>query len=127
MKNINEKYLWNSSTLEKITGGKSSGYWECQGIEIDSRKVKKGDLFMALTGKNFDGHNFIQNSISSGAKAAMVKKGFIESQLSSKAVTPNKSPVFSTESSLIFKPCKIDIFALFENDQSFQKALKKII
>ena len=48
MKNINEKYLWNSSTLEKITGGKSSGYWECQGIEIDSRKVK---LFQSLLKK----------------------------------------------------------------------------
>ena len=30
-------------------------------ITFDSRNFKKGDVFIALSGKNSDGHNFIQN------------------------------------------------------------------
>ncbi len=33
------------------------------GISIDSRTIKKGELFIALKGKNFDGHNFIDEAI----------------------------------------------------------------
>ena len=29
----------------------SSKEWEASGVEIDSRKVKKGDLFCAINGK----------------------------------------------------------------------------
>lgn len=32
-------------------------------IEIDSRKVKKNDLFIALKGNNFDGHDYIKDII----------------------------------------------------------------
>ena len=76
METLNDKYLWNSDLLETITEGTSSRYWECKRIEIDSRKVKKGDLFLALKGKNFDGHDFILDSMRSGASAAMVKTDF---------------------------------------------------
>ena len=76
METLNDKYLWNSDLLETITEGTSSRYWECKRIEIDSRKVKKGDLFLALKGKNFDGHDFILDSMRSGASAAMVTTDF---------------------------------------------------
>ena len=29
-------------------------------IVTDSRKVKKGDLFIAIKGENFDGHSFVK-------------------------------------------------------------------
>ena len=32
-------------------------------IVIDSRQVESGDLFVAIPGKNFDGHSFIPESI----------------------------------------------------------------
>lgn len=47
---------------------------EFTGISYDSRKVKKGDLFVALIGRNFDGHTFINHAISKGAVAAVVSK-----------------------------------------------------
>ena len=31
-------------------------------VEIDSRKVKKGDLFCALNGENYNGHDFINSA-----------------------------------------------------------------
>jgi UDP-N-acetylmuramoyl-tripeptide--D-alanyl-D-alanine ligase len=44
------------------------------GVSIDSRTVKKGDLFVALAGPNFDGHDFIQEAIASGAAAAVASR-----------------------------------------------------
>lgn len=42
---------------------------EVSEIQIDSRKVKQGDLFVALKGTTVDGHNYIDQSIASGAKS----------------------------------------------------------
>ncbi|MBA2709060.1 MAG: UDP-N-acetylmuramoyl-tripeptide--D-alanyl-D-alanine ligase [Tatlockia sp.] len=41
------------------------------GVCIDSRKVKPGNLFLALPGENFDGHNFIQSAVAKGAIAVV--------------------------------------------------------
>lgn len=40
----------------------------------DSRKIQKGDLYIALIGETFDGHQFIQEVISKGASALIVSK-----------------------------------------------------
>ena len=37
------------------------------GVSIDSRKIQKGDIFIALKGGQYDGHNFIDDCISKGA------------------------------------------------------------
>lgn len=42
---------------------------EISGIAYDSRMVKPGDLFAAVSGTNLDGHNFIEDSILKGATA----------------------------------------------------------
>jgi len=39
----------------------------------DSRHVEPGDLFVALKGPRFDGHDFVLEAISSGAKGALVE------------------------------------------------------
>lgn len=36
---------------------------EIAGVEIDSRKVKQGDLFVAMKGTQVDGHRFIGKAI----------------------------------------------------------------
>lgn len=41
-------------------------------VSIDSRTLKQGDLFVALKGARFDGHNFIEQAQRSGATAVMV-------------------------------------------------------
>lgn len=43
-------------------------------FEIDSRKVKKGSLFVAIKGEKFDGHDFVLNAIENGAKAVVINK-----------------------------------------------------
>ncbi len=42
------------------------------GITIDSRKLKSGDLFLAIKGERFDGHSFVAEAASSGAAAVIV-------------------------------------------------------
>jgi UDP-N-acetylmuramoyl-L-alanyl-D-glutamate--2,6-diaminopimelate ligase len=47
---------------------------EILGIESDSRKVKKGDLFIALEGGMTDGHDYINSAIENGAVAIIGRK-----------------------------------------------------
>src|SRR6059036_3923450 len=41
-------------------------------ISTDSRAVKRGELFVALRGENFDGHNFVESAAKAGAAGAVV-------------------------------------------------------
>lgn len=41
------------------------------GISTDSRKVKKGDLFIPLLGGNFDGHDYIKTAVEKKAAAVI--------------------------------------------------------
>ncbi|MBC6430592.1 UDP-N-acetylmuramoyl-tripeptide--D-alanyl-D-alanine ligase [Nostoc sp. HG1] len=42
------------------------------GIQTDSRTLKPGEVFVALRGDKFDGHEFVQTAIAKGALAAIV-------------------------------------------------------
>ena len=44
-------------------------------IKIDSRKINKGDTFIALRGINNDGHNFIDDAINRGATTIIAEEG----------------------------------------------------
>ncbi len=47
---------------------------EIANIHFDSRKIQKGDLFVAIKGKSLDGHQYIDNTIRDGAKAIVVEQ-----------------------------------------------------
>ncbi|AFY33847.1 UDP-N-acetylmuramoyl-tripeptide--D-alanyl-D-alanine ligase [Calothrix sp. PCC 7507] len=42
------------------------------GLQTDSRIIKPGEVFVALRGENFDGHEFVARAIAQGALAAIV-------------------------------------------------------
>lgn len=44
------------------------------GVSTDSRTVKRGDIFIALSGEKFDGHDYILDVIKKGARAILVSK-----------------------------------------------------
>ena len=44
-------------------------------ISIDSRTLFKNDLFVAIKGKNFDGHSFLPEVLKKGVKSVVIKKG----------------------------------------------------
>ncbi len=64
--------LWTADEAARATGGRAQGAWRCVGVSIDSRTVRPGDLFVALKGPNFDGHDFVAAALDRGAAAAMV-------------------------------------------------------
>ena len=48
---------------------------ELTGIAVDSREVKEGDLFFAITGAHTDGHLYIAEALSRGARAVVTESG----------------------------------------------------
>jgi UDP-N-acetylmuramoyl-tripeptide--D-alanyl-D-alanine ligase len=45
-------------------------------IRTDSRTLKPGELFVALRGENFDGHNFVENVAKANAAGAIVESNW---------------------------------------------------
>ena len=50
-------------------------------ITTDTRNIKSGDVFVALRGENFDGHEFVTEAIAKGAIAAIVTQDFASTDL----------------------------------------------
>jgi len=67
-------------TVQEIlgaTGGelRAGNRWlTVEGVAIDSRDVKKGDLFVAIPGSRVDGHDFVSEAFGRGARAALVSR-----------------------------------------------------
>jgi len=66
--------LWAAADVARAVSAKTNDEWCAWRVEIDSRKVQAGDLFIALKGENFDGHDFVEKAFAAGAIAAIVEK-----------------------------------------------------
>ena len=65
------------SEIKKITAGQCLGEGRRSsftGVTIDSRAVKKGNIFIAIVGVNRDGHDFIDEAVKKGAAAVIISK-----------------------------------------------------
>ena len=49
-----------------------NAYLDSSGVSIDSRSIKKGSLFFALKGPNFDGNQFANDALKKGASYVVV-------------------------------------------------------
>ena len=64
--------------IAKATGGRlSQGYAfaEVKGVSTDTRSLRKGELFVAIEGKRYDGHDFIPEALSKGAGCIVSHRG----------------------------------------------------
>jgi UDP-N-acetylmuramoyl-tripeptide--D-alanyl-D-alanine ligase len=66
------------------------GSAELTGVTTDSRQIQPGQLFVALAGENFDGHDYLQSAVEQGAGAVVV----------SRAVENVGAPVYQVEDTL---------------------------
>lgn len=68
--------LWTFAELEAAMGGRLFGSQPkaVYGVSIDSRTTAPGDLFFAIKGDNFDGHDFVTKSFRQGASLAIVSE-----------------------------------------------------
>ncbi len=65
--------------IAQFAGGSISsgdGTVVIQKISTDSRTLKSGELFVALRGENFDGHNFVESVAKRGAAGAIVESNW---------------------------------------------------
>ncbi len=102
-------FLQNFKILQKIK--KNPKIKNFHGIAIDSREVKKNNLFLTIKGKNNDGNNFIKAALKKGAKYI----------ISSKKVNKFKEKLIKVDSEINFlntyaslkrKESKAKIFAI---------------
>lgn len=66
--------LWSAEEAVQATGGRSTLDWQATGVSIDTRSLEPGDLFIALKGPTFDGHDYAGKAIKAGAAASMVHR-----------------------------------------------------
>ena len=66
--------LWTHTDAEVATLGKASAPFSANGLSIDTRSLKPGDLFVALKGDARDGHDFVEAAFKAGAGAALVSR-----------------------------------------------------
>ncbi|BDB96311.1 UDP-N-acetylmuramoyl-tripeptide--D-alanyl-D-alanine ligase [Candidatus Hydrogenosomobacter endosymbioticus] len=75
-----KKVLWSAEELLLHTGGCGFVNSGVYGVSIDSRTIERGDLFIALRGVNFDGHDFIGQAFDAGASAGIVDEEFLRNK-----------------------------------------------
>ncbi len=66
--------LQNTKFVNYNYNEKANNY--VRGISIDSRSLKSGDIFWAIKGDKFDGHNYVVDSIKKGASALVIEDAF---------------------------------------------------
>ncbi|WP_324282209.1 UDP-N-acetylmuramoyl-tripeptide--D-alanyl-D-alanine ligase [Cyanobacterium aponinum UTEX 3221] len=76
------KTFANVDFIRKITEAKCSSFSSqilaenCLGISTDTRTLKRGEIFLALEGENFNGHDFLDNAFEKGAIASIVNEKY---------------------------------------------------
>ncbi len=64
---------WQLSEIRRAVGGVLCGPDRAiAGVSTDTRSIEPGQLFVALRGERFDGHDFLEQAIAAGAGALLV-------------------------------------------------------
>jgi UDP-N-acetylmuramoyl-tripeptide--D-alanyl-D-alanine ligase len=65
--------MMDTATAARVVAGRALGdNVRFLRVTTDSRDLRAGDLFVALRGERFDGHDFVQHALAQGAAAALV-------------------------------------------------------
>ncbi len=62
------------SQIAASAGGVLYTDGEFNGVAVDSRKIREGNLFVCFRGARVDGHDFISQAVSAGAAAALCER-----------------------------------------------------
>lgn len=80
MENIKLEEIIKAVNGELVITGEKDEY---NSVSTDTRKIEKGDIFIALKGENFNGNNFVEMAIEKGAALCIVSEiNFSEGKVS---------------------------------------------
>lgn len=87
-------YIWQSANLTEAVKDLNPTFHSdftqtSTRIITDTRKIEKGDIFLAIKGDNFDGHDYVQTAKDKGAVLAIVGRA-VESDLPQLVVADTK-------------------------------------
>jgi UDP-N-acetylmuramoyl-tripeptide--D-alanyl-D-alanine ligase len=63
-----------AALTDQASGKLPRGTAAVSGITTDTRKIGKGDVFVALRGERFDGHDYLRDAVRDGASALVVSR-----------------------------------------------------
>jgi len=73
--------ILSGDEILKATGGvplRGGVGWSCRGISTDTRTLTAGNLFIALAGENFDGHDCLAETVERGATGLLIRADLAE-------------------------------------------------
>ena len=70
-KKTNYNKIFNAEIIKKLTKKNKLGF---EGVSINSKKIKKGNLFIAIKGKNYNGNVFAKEALTNKANYCVVQK-----------------------------------------------------
>jgi len=89
----------SAEEILKATGGaplRGGPCWSCRGISTDTRTLAAGDLFIALAGENFDGHDYLAKAAERGAAGLLIRTDAAKKL----AMAPEGIPVIAVQDTL---------------------------
>jgi UDP-N-acetylmuramoyl-tripeptide--D-alanyl-D-alanine ligase len=75
------KAMTFSELTQALSARVLSGDCSFDGVSIDSRNIKPGQLFVALAGPRFDGHDYLNDVAAKGAVGALVQREVTDATL----------------------------------------------
>lgn len=88
--------FWTTSNIKSVTAGAwlqrpAAEPASMGGLSTDTRAIKPGQVFLALRGENFDGHDYLSAAIRSGTSLLVVDNA--EKASAQVPITPGGAPV----------------------------------
>ena len=96
--NLKIKDILKCTNGTLITGSEEN---ECENFSNDTRKIEKGDTFIALKGENFDGNLFWKTALDNGADTVIINKTEINNEELEKYKNKNIIQVEDTKEALV--------------------------
>lgn len=67
--------IWTTHDISRLCGLESTGPDRpISGFSIDTRSLKPGEVFVALSGRHADGHDYVDHALAAGAVAALLAR-----------------------------------------------------
>ena len=119
-KNYNQ--IFNAEIIKKIVKKNKLRF---EGVSINSKKIKRNNLFIALEGKNHDGHIFVKEALKNKANYCVVKKNI--NKIDKKKLILCSSTINFLNKLAILKRSNINLKVIAVTGSSGKTTLKTLI